>query len=59
MKKIISTLILGIVAGCASTVVLADPPIPPFYEAVTKLTPNGKLGQVIKKEKITTSIRCK
>lgn len=57
MKKIISTLILGIVAGCASTVVLADPPIPPFYEAVAKLTPNGKLGQVIKKEKITTSIK--
>ncbi len=36
--------------------VYADPPMAPFYQAVSKLTPNGKLGQVIKQEKIQTSI---
>lgn len=57
MKKILSALLLGIFAGISSTAVLADPPIPPFYEAVTKMAPNGKLGQIIKKEQIKTSVK--
>lgn len=36
---------------------LAEPPVPPFYEAVMKLTPTGNLGQVIKKEQIQTSLK--
>jgi len=35
----------------------ADPPVAPFYEAVMKMSPNGMLGQVIKKEKIKTSVK--
>jgi pimeloyl-ACP methyl ester carboxylesterase len=34
----------------------AEPSIPPFYQAVSKMTPEGKLGQVIKKEQIPTPI---
>ena len=34
----------------------AVPPLAPFYEEVGKMTPNGKLGQIIKKEKIKTSV---
>ena len=37
--------------------VFADPPMPPFYSAVMKMAPDGKLGQVIKKEKIDTSVK--
>lgn len=40
-----------------STAVYADPPVAPFYESVMKMAPNGKLGQVIKKEQIRTSIK--
>ena len=34
----------------------ADPAIPPFYEAVTKLKAEGKLGQIIKKEPVKTTV---
>lgn len=47
------TLILGIFSG----VVQADPPVAPFYEEVMKISPSGKLGQVMKKEKIATPIK--
>lgn len=35
----------------------AEPLLTPFYQAVTKMTTEGKLGQVIKKEKIETSLK--
>ncbi|WP_286306319.1 alpha/beta fold hydrolase [Polynucleobacter sp. HIN5] len=35
----------------------ANPPIPAFYADVIKMKPEGKLGQVIKQEKIDTSIK--
>ena len=31
--------------------------LPPFYESVIKMAPNGKLGQIIQKESISTSIQ--
>jgi hypothetical protein len=31
--------------------------LPAFYESVMKMAPNGKLGQVIKKEAISTSVK--
>ncbi|WP_231969605.1 hypothetical protein [Polynucleobacter necessarius] len=37
--------------------VFADPPVAPFYELLLKMTPDGKLGQVIKKEQIKTSVK--
>ncbi len=57
MKKILSILIVGIATGMNSFAALVDPPLLPFYEAVTKMTPNGKLGQIIKKEQIKTSVK--
>lgn len=35
----------------------AEPPLPPFYESVARMTPDGKLGQVIHKEEIKTSLK--
>ena len=57
MKKILSTLVLGICIWASSAAVFADPPVAPFYEPLQKMTPNGKLGQVIKKEQIKTSVK--
>jgi pimeloyl-ACP methyl ester carboxylesterase len=37
--------------------VKAEPPVAAFYESVAKMSPNGKLGQVIKQEKINTSVK--
>lgn len=59
MKKItrLSVLALGTAFGVLSSTVLADPPVQPFYAAVMKMALEGKLGQVIKKEKIDTSVK--
>jgi pimeloyl-ACP methyl ester carboxylesterase len=57
MKKVTTALAFSICLGSASVSVLADPPVAPFYESVIKMTPNGKLGQVIKKEQVKTSIQ--
>ena len=49
-----------LVLGCAliiSPLVMAEPPLPPFYEALKGVTPNGKLGQIIKQEKISTTVK--
>jgi pimeloyl-ACP methyl ester carboxylesterase len=40
-----------------SPVVYANPPMQPFYSAVANMAPDGKLGQVIKKERIETSVK--
>ena len=50
-------LALNIAFSIFSTAVYADPPMPPFYTSVIKMAPEGKLGQVIKKEKIETAIK--
>lgn len=57
MKKLLSNLILSVFIGAVSSAVLADPPVAPFYEPLLKMTPEGKLGQVIKKEQIKTSVK--
>lgn len=36
---------------------VAAPPMAPFYESVMQMTPAGKLGQIIKKEQIPTSLK--
>ena len=56
MKKFLSCLALGSIFT-VSTAVYANPPMQPFYESVMKMAPNGKLGEVIKKEQITTPIK--
>jgi hypothetical protein len=59
MKKItpFSALVLGTLLSLFSSVVFADPPMPAFYESVAKLSVNGKLGQIVKQEKIATSVK--
>ena len=57
MKKILSTLVIGSLLGIGFSAAHADPPMPPFYAAVMKMAPEGKLGQIIKKEKIDTSVK--
>jgi pimeloyl-ACP methyl ester carboxylesterase len=56
MKKFISRLVLGSIC-IVSTTVFADPPMQSFYSSVMKMAPEGKLGQIIKKEKIDTSLK--
>lgn len=53
MKRIV----LGLIFASFSFASLASPPVSPFYADVMKMTPNGKLGQVIKQEKIDTPIK--
>ncbi|MES2586116.1 MAG: lipase family protein [Pseudomonadota bacterium] len=50
-------LALGTALSIFCSVVYADPPMLPFYASVMKMAPEGKLGQVIKKEKIDTAIK--
>ena len=52
--KVLLTSIICI--GLSPLIAQADPPVAPFYEPLIKMTPSGKLGQVIKKEKIKTAI---
>ena len=56
MNKIYSV-IIGSVLCLNFSAVHADPPMPPFYASVMKMTPDGKLGQIIKKEKIDTALK--
>jgi hypothetical protein len=48
MKKILATLVVGSLLGLGFSAAHADPPMQPFYAAVMKIAPEGKLGQVIK-----------
>ena len=59
MKKLpsLAGLVLGTTLGILSSSVCADPPVPAFYTTVIKMAPQGKLGQVIAKEKIATSVK--
>jgi hypothetical protein len=59
MKKMTRFLVLalGTTLSILSSAVYADPPVPPFYEEVIKMSPDGKLGQILKKEKIKTSVK--
>ncbi|QWD83895.1 lipase [Polynucleobacter sp. MWH-P3-07-1] len=49
--------VFGVVLSIFSGVVCAEPPVPLFYASVMKMTPEGKLGQVIKQEAIATSVK--
>ncbi|MFO1414938.1 MAG: alpha/beta fold hydrolase [Burkholderiales bacterium] len=46
------TLCLTLAPAAAS----ADPAVPPFYAAVARLAPEGRLGQVVKQERVATTI---
>ena len=57
IKSHFSVLVLGAALSILWTAVYADPPMQAFYTSVIKKAPEGKLGQVIKKEKIKTAIK--
>ncbi len=59
MKKTtrFSVLALATALGFLSFPVYADPPMPPFYASAMKMVPEGRLGQVIKRERIETSVK--
>jgi pimeloyl-ACP methyl ester carboxylesterase len=42
--------------GFSSSFAFAEPAVPPFYQAVMKMTPEGSLGQILKKERVEISI---
>jgi pimeloyl-ACP methyl ester carboxylesterase len=48
-------LIVGV--SFSSSAALAQTDLPPFYQGVMSMKPEGKLGQVIKKEKISAGIK--
>ena len=43
-------------ANLAGNLALADPAIPAFYEAASRLRPEGALGQVVAKEAVATAV---
>lgn len=55
MNSVVKNLVLACFSFTFSTA-FAAPPMPPFYESVMQMSPTGKLGQVIKKEQIQTSL---
>jgi pimeloyl-ACP methyl ester carboxylesterase len=49
-----------VLLGCISTMpspVRAEPPVAPFYEAVARVPPDGKLGKVVRQEKVGTRLK--
>lgn len=61
MKSILKKNALGLTVVALATIgagapAFANPDVPPFYAAVMQMKAEGKLGQVISKEKISTSI---
>jgi pimeloyl-ACP methyl ester carboxylesterase len=36
---------------------VSTPALPPFYAAVMKMKPEGRLGQILKQERVTTSVK--
>lgn len=56
MKAVVQRLVLAAFSFSLSSV-FAAPPVAPFYESVMQMQPTGKLGQVIKKEQIKTSLK--
>jgi len=56
MKSFLQSLVFACFSFAFSSV-FAEPPVPPFYAAVMQMSPAGKLGQVIKKEEIKTSLK--
>lgn len=47
---------LSLAAVAFANPAIADPPVAPFYASVASMKPAGKLGQVIAREKVATSI---
>lgn len=57
MKHFLPAITFSFVIGINAIPAQAEPPVQPFYAAVMKMAPQGKLGQVIKQEKIATALK--
>lgn len=57
MIKKLSIIYVGALLSLNIAAAHADPPMQPFYSTVMKMAPEGKLGQVIKQESISTSVK--
>jgi pimeloyl-ACP methyl ester carboxylesterase len=57
MNKLFRSFLLGALFTICFSGAYAEPSVPPFYEALGKINPSGKLGQVIKQEKISTLVK--
>lgn len=57
MNKPLRSFLLGMLSTFYFGGAYAEPSVQPFYEALGKINPAGKLGQVIKQETIPTSIK--
>lgn len=61
MRKLLKNMpicfsVAALIAFSAPTAAFAEPDVPPFYAAVMQMKPEGKLGQIISKEKISTPV---
>lgn len=56
MKAFVQNIIIACLSFAVSSAI-AQPAVPSFYESVMQMSPHGKLGQVIKKEQIKTSVK--
>lgn len=58
--RLISNSLFSVGLVCASIFtgnVLAEPSVSPFYQSVMQMKPEGKLGQIIKQEKVSTPVK--
>ncbi|EEQ92882.1 alpha/beta fold hydrolase [Brucella sp. ZJ1_1] len=55
-KKVLGFAVTALTVIGASTTSFADVDVPPFYAAVMEMKAEGKLGQIVSKEKISTPI---
>lgn len=55
-KTLIRTIVISALALVAPSTAFAEVYVAPFYAAVAKMKPVGKLGTIIKKEKISTTV---
>lgn len=53
-SRFVATLLAALAVGAVDAA--AEVALPPFYASVAKMAPAGKLGQVVKQERVTTSV---
>ena len=51
-----ATLLSAILVLASPRAQAAEPSLPPFYQSVTAMKPQGKLGEVVAKEPVATAI---
>ena len=55
-KSKMKFLVLSTTLSLCGSFAMAEPAVPPFYQSVMQMKAEGKLGQVIKKERVNTPI---